>query len=35
MPVQQLVAQVQASKPSCVAFGADGVPITLPFESMS
>src|SRR3954451_18884158 len=31
---QQLLAQVQAEKPSCVAFGADGAPMTLPFESM-
>ena len=30
----QLVAQVQASNPSAVAFGAEGVPITLPFESV-
>src|SRR6185312_12356990 len=32
---QQLVAQVQALKPSRVEFGADGVPITEPFESIS
>ena len=30
----QLDAQVQASNPSAVAFGAEGAPITLPFESI-
>src|SRR5262249_38803635 len=32
---QQLVAHVQALKPSCVAFGADGEPMTLLFASIS
>src|SRR3954453_11581233 len=32
---QQLLAHVQALKPSCVEFGADGAPITFPPESMS
>src|SRR5205807_5281567 len=31
---QQALAQVHAEKPSCVALGADGAPMTLPLESM-
>jgi hypothetical protein len=30
-----VVAQVQASKPSASGSGADGAPITFPFESIS
>jgi hypothetical protein len=31
----QVVAQVHASKPSAVVFGADGAPITLPLDVIS